>query len=39
MQSDGLETIKKNRTWKQILIPTLLIWGTFQLIALLVSLF
>ena len=26
--------IKKKRTWKEILLPTLLIWGVFQVTAL-----
>ena len=31
--------IKKKRTRKEILLPTLLIWGAFQVVALIVSVF
>ena len=31
--------IKTKRTWKEILLPTLLIWGAFQVVALIVSVF
>ena len=39
MHSDELGMIKTKRTWKEILIGTLLIWGLFQVIALIVSVF
>ena len=29
--------IKKKRTWREILIPTFLIWGAFQVVALIVA--